>query len=33
VRLNEIETAPDLNNYPDIAGTGTLAFRTEGPWS
>jgi predicted TIM-barrel fold metal-dependent hydrolase len=33
VRVSEIETAPDLNNYPDIAGTGTLAFRTEGPWS
>jgi hypothetical protein len=33
VRVSEIETAPELSNYADIINTGTLAFRTEGPWS
>jgi predicted TIM-barrel fold metal-dependent hydrolase len=33
VRVSEIETAPELSNYADIVNTGTLAFRTEGPWS
>jgi hypothetical protein len=33
VTVAEIASQPDLTGYPDIAGTGTLAFRTEGPWS
>jgi predicted TIM-barrel fold metal-dependent hydrolase len=33
IRPSEIATAPDLSAYPDIEGTGTLGFRTSGPWS
>jgi predicted TIM-barrel fold metal-dependent hydrolase len=33
IRVNEISTAPDLNEYPYINDTGTLAFRTFGPWA
>ena len=29
----EIATAPDLAEYPYVFDIGTLAFRTEGPWS
>jgi predicted TIM-barrel fold metal-dependent hydrolase len=33
VPVEEISDAPDLGRYPYIEGTGTLAFRSEGPWS
>jgi predicted TIM-barrel fold metal-dependent hydrolase len=33
ITTDEIAHAPDLSNYPDIEGTGTLAFRHSGPWS
>jgi predicted TIM-barrel fold metal-dependent hydrolase len=33
VSVNELATAPDLGKYPRLAKTGTLAFRTIGPWS
>jgi predicted TIM-barrel fold metal-dependent hydrolase len=28
----ELQEVPDLDDHPWIATTGTLAFRTEGPW-
>jgi predicted TIM-barrel fold metal-dependent hydrolase len=30
---DELAAAPVLSDHPDIQGTGTLAFRSEGPWS
>ena len=30
--VEEISTVPDLTSHPYIAGTGTYAFRTRGPW-
>jgi predicted TIM-barrel fold metal-dependent hydrolase len=33
IRTGELATAPDLSGYPDIEGTGTVGFRTNGPWS
>jgi len=33
VQADEIATAPDLAEYPYVFDIGTLAFRTEGPWS
>jgi hypothetical protein len=33
IRVKEIMVAPDLDKYPYIKGTGTLAFRTLGEWS
>jgi hypothetical protein len=32
VPVEEISDEPDLSQYPYIPQTGTLAFRTEGPW-
>jgi predicted TIM-barrel fold metal-dependent hydrolase len=29
---DDLSEAPDLDGYPDIEGTGTLAFRTVGAW-
>ena len=33
VPVKELATAPDLSQHPYVAKTGTLAFRTVGPWS
>jgi hypothetical protein len=33
VPVDEIESAPDLAQFPYISQTGTLGFRTEGPWN
>ena len=33
IRANEMAEAPDLSQYPYINDTGTMGFRTYGPWS
>ena len=33
VTVKEISVVPDLSKYPYVQNTGTLAFRTQGPWN
>jgi hypothetical protein len=33
ITVKELATAPNLDDHPWIEETGTLAFRTLGPWS
>ncbi|MGO8861352.1 MAG: amidohydrolase family protein [Acidimicrobiales bacterium] len=33
VTVKEVSAAPDLSKYPYVQNTGTLAFRTQGPWN